>query len=251
MTTILIEACVDSVAGAIAAEQGGAQRVELCAGLMEGGLTPSAATIELARQRTRISLHVMIRPHGGDFCYTPLELEVMLHDISVAKSLGADGVVMGVLDGDGSVDSRRMATLIAAARPMSVTFHRAFDMVADPLIALRCLIDLGVERVLTSGLEATAVEGTEIIAQLVAQAGERIIVMAGSGITERNIARVVRMTGVHEVHISARSVEDSPMTYRNARVHMGASLNQSEYIRLVTSSDRIRAGIAALTEAGL
>ncbi len=251
MTTILLEACVDSVAGVIAAQEGGAQRVELCTALLEGGLTPSAAAIELARQRATIGLHVMIRPRGGDFCYSPLELEVMHRDIAVAKSLGADGVVFGVLGDDGCIDVTHTSQLIAAARPMSVTFHRAFDMVADHHFALQRLISLGVDRLLTSGLEATAVEGAEIIAQLVTQAAGRISVMAGGGITERNIARVVQMTGVREVHMSARRTEEGPMIYRNPRVHMGVAVTQSEYVRQFTSSDRIRAGLHALTDAGL
>jgi copper homeostasis protein len=250
MTSILLEACVDSVAGAVAAQTGGAQRVELCAGLLEGGVTPSAATVELTRQHIDIGLNVMIRPRGGDFHYSPLEFEVMLKDIAVAKSLGADGVVVGILEPNGSIDTARTAQLIAAARPMSVTFHRAFDMVADHQSALENLIQLGVHRILTSGLEASAVEGADIIAQLVKQAAGRITIMAGGGVTERNVARIVQITGVREIHMSARRVAESAMVYRNQWVHLGSALYPPEFSHQVTSSDRIRAGRRAITEAG-
>ncbi len=248
MTSVLLEACVDSVAGAVAAQTGGARRVELCAALSEGGLTPSAATIEITRRRIEIGLNVMIRPRGGDFCYSDLEFEVMLGDVAVAKSLGADGVVFGILTHDGEIDAARAAAFIAAARPLSVTFHRAFDMVADPQTALHCLLTLGVDRLLTSGLEATAYEGAEVIAELVDLAAGRIAIMAGGGVNERNVARIVRMTGVREVHMSARRAEAGPMRFTNARVHMGAALYPPEYSRQVTAPDRLRAALDALTD---
>ncbi len=152
---MLFECCVDSVDGAVAAEQGGADRVELCAALIEGGLTPSAGSIAFARERLKIPIHVMIRPRGGDFLYSTSELEVMRRDIDTAKRLKADGVVLGVLDADGRIAGERTRELTERARPLSVTFHRAFDMASDPRLALEELIAVGVDRVLTSGQETS------------------------------------------------------------------------------------------------
>jgi len=242
----ILEAVVDSVAGAVAAQQGGAHRIELCAALMEGGITPSAAIIELTRRHVTLPIFVMIRPRGGDFVYSDLELDVMHRDIELAKQLGADGIVLGVLHTDGSIDATRTKALIQTARPLPVTFHRAFDMVADPHYALDALIRLGVTRVLTSGQEATALEGTDLIADLVRQAAGRMIVMPGGGITERNIARIAQATGARELHMSARRSEDSPMHYRNPRVHLGGALHTPDYSRSQTSADRIRASLDAL-----
>jgi copper homeostasis protein len=160
--SIVLEICIDSVEAAMAAQQGGANRVELCADLLEGGTTPSAGTIHLARRSIDIDLNVIIRPRGGDFCYTPVEFEVMKLDIETAKAAGANGVVIGVLNEDGSVDADRTSELVTLARPMSVTFHRAFDMARDPYQALETLIDLGVDRVLTTGQESSVLEGLDL-----------------------------------------------------------------------------------------
>ena len=178
--------------------------VELCADLLEGGITPSAGTIALARERLDIRLHVIIRPRGGDFCYSETEFAVMLRDIATAKALGADGVVIGVLQPDGAIDAARTAALIAAARPMRVTFHRAFDVTRDPFEALETLIALGVERVLTSGQEASALEGADLIAELVRRAGERIIVMPGGGIRERNVQKILAATARARIALHRR-----------------------------------------------
>ncbi|MBT4499813.1 MAG: copper homeostasis protein CutC, partial [Gemmatimonadetes bacterium] len=188
MDQITFEACVDSVASSVAAQQGGADRVELCADLIEGGITPGAGTIQLVRSRLTIPLHLLIRPRGGDFCYTDDEFEVMCIDIEQARTLGAGGVVLGLLHPDGSIDRERTALLVEHARPLSVTFHRAFDMARDPHQSLNLLIDLGIDRLLTSGQEATALEGADLIAALVQQAQNRIAIMAGGGITEENAA---------------------------------------------------------------
>ncbi|HXF61812.1 MAG TPA: copper homeostasis protein CutC [Caldilineaceae bacterium] len=243
---ITLEVCVDSVEGAIAAQRGGAHRVELCANLFEGGVTPSAGAIELARRHLTIGLHVLIRPRGGDFCYSALEFEVMRRDIEIAKSLGADGVVLGLLLPDGTVDEARTGALVKLARPLSITFHRALDMAADPASALETLIRLGIERVLTSGQEPSALEGAETIAALVRQAQGRIAVMAGGGIHERNIARIVKATNVSEVHLSARMPVESAMQFRNSRVPMGGALHPPEFHRLITSAERVSACLRAL-----
>jgi copper homeostasis protein len=225
----MLEICADSVASCLAAEQGGAGRVELCANLFEGGTTPSAGTIKIARQQISIPIFVLIRPRGSDFCYSPEEFAVMEQDILVAKDLGADGVVIGILLPDGTIDVARTASLIQLARPMRVTFHRAFDMAADPVRALQQLIDLGVDRLLTSGQEKSALEGSELIARLVKLAGDQLIIMPGGGITHRNIARIRRETGACEFHLTAREKVASTMVYRNANAFMGGELRLPEY----------------------
>ena len=199
---IHIEVCVDSVESALAAQQGGADRVELCDNLMEGGTTPSAGTIELARQHVQIGLHVIIRPRGGDFCYSEIEFEIMKRDIAVAKQLGANGVVIGILTPDGDVDIPRTRMLIDIAQPLNVTFHRAFDMTRDPYRALEELIELDIDRILTSGQEVSVLEGLDLIEDLVRKADDRVIIMPGGG-TERNLKKVVEQCGVKEVHVAA------------------------------------------------
>ena len=165
-TPFLLEVCVDSAESAIAAQAGGAARVELCDNLLEGGTTPSAGTIELARKHLNIAMNVIIRPRGGDFDYSDLEFEIMQRDIQVARERGADGVVIGILKPNGTIDKTRTCRLIALARPMSVTFHKAFDVTRDPFEALDTLIEVGVDRVLTSGQEASVIEGLGVVKEL-------------------------------------------------------------------------------------
>jgi copper homeostasis protein len=236
----LLEICVDSVESAIAAQRGGAQRIELCDNLMEGGTTPSAGALELARRELRIGIMAMIRPRGGDFCYSDLEFEVMQRDIEAARALGADGIVIGLLKPNGTVDKKRTAQLIELAQPLSVTFHRAFDMTRDPFAALETLIELGVDRVLTSGQESSVTEGLELIAELIRRAGDRIIIMPGGGIDERNLARIVRAVHPKEIHLTAFAPVGSPMQYRNPRTFMGGELRPPEYSRNVTDARRVR-----------
>jgi copper homeostasis protein len=237
---IVFEACVDSVDAAAAAQEGGADRVELCADLLEGGCTPSAGVIRLARKLLTIRLHVIVRPRGGDFCYSENEFQAMEMDVEFAREAGADGVVIGVLREDGTVDVERTGELVRRARPMAVTFHRAFDMTRDPFAALEALTALGIERVLTSGQEATAFEGADLIADLVARAAGRIIVMPGGGITERNAAKVLQRTGATEVHAAVISSMDGRMRFRNARCHMGGELRPPEFDIIVTDPGGIR-----------
>jgi len=220
----LIEVCVDSVTSAAAAERGGAGRVELCSNLLEGGVTPSAGLIELSRARTSIGLQVMIRPRGGDFCYTPEEFETMGRDIMAAKKLGADGIVVGILDADGSVDTERTRELVELARPLSVTFHRAFDMSADLLRALECICATGADRLLTSGGEKTALQAVEQIARLVEAARGRIAIMACGGINHLNAASIIEQTGVREIHVGLRSPVASPMLHRNPKIAIGIAV---------------------------
>jgi copper homeostasis protein len=241
-----IEICVDSVEGAMAAERGGADRVELCDNLLEGGTTPSAGCIKIARKNIRIGLQVIIRPRGGDFLYSDTEMAVMLEDVQTAKALGADGVVIGCLTAAGDIDVDRTRTLIAAARPLNVTFHRAFDMCRDPKQALEQLVQLGVDRVLTSGQESSVLEGLELICQLRQQAKNRIIVMPGGGLTPQNIARIVQASGVSEVHLSARSSVESRMQHRNTRCFMGGALRPPEFSWKTTSESAVRTVVQSL-----
>jgi copper homeostasis protein len=237
---LIIEVCVDSVESAMAAERGGADRVELCDNLLEGGTTPSAGAIAIARERLGIKLHVIIRPRGGDFCYSDVEFAVMRHDVALAKQLGADGVVIGILTSNGDIDIERTRELIELARPLSVTFHRAFDMSRDPDRALEELIGLGVDRILTSGQEPSVIEGLDLIAELVRLAGDRVIIMPGGG-TERNIKKVVARSGVREVHVIGTTSVESPMRFRNQRVFMGGELRPPEYTHATTDPEKISA----------
>ena len=229
MTRPLFEVCVDSIDSAIAAERGGAARVELCSDLLEGGLTPSYGTLKATRERVRIGIMAMIRPRGGDFCYSDTELAAMLHDVRMARETGANGVVLGILTPDGEVDVDHTRRLIEEARPLKVTFHRAFDMTRDPIAALDALIALGVDRVLTSGQEPSVLEGLDLIAQLVGRARGRIIVMPGGGITDRNIARISARVPVAEMHFAGGQPVESRMRFRNPRVFMGGTLRPPEY----------------------
>jgi copper homeostasis protein len=207
---ITIEICVGDVESAIAAEVGGADRIELCDSLAVGGTTPSAGTIAEACRWLSIPVHVLIRPRGGDFIYSERELAVMRHDIEAAKALGAAGVVLGILTRDATIDRDRTAALIAAARPLTVTFHRAIDQTQDRGNALDTLVALGVERLLTSGGRCSALEGASSIANLVAHARDRIAVMACGGISAENLQTVARETRVGEVHIGSAVCREVP-----------------------------------------
>ena len=241
MPNPIFEVCVDSVDSAVAAEQGGATRVELCAALLEGGLTPSAGTIAITRAQVSIGLQVMIRPRGGDFLYSDTEFTSMKHDIELAKQLGSNGVVFGLLTAAGDIDSDRTRVLLDHAKPMNVTFHRAFDMTRDPIAALGTLIELGINRVLTSGQEVSALEGAELVHGLLVHADDKIIVMPGGGITEQNIKKVLDTTGAKEIHVTGTRTKNSPMTFRNDRCFMGGVIRPPEYSMIITDADRIRA----------
>jgi copper homeostasis protein len=238
---MIFEICVDSVAGVRAAREAGAHRVELCADLLEGGITPSRGMIRRARTVVGVRLHVIIRPRGGDFLFDDDEFAIMEADIETAKAEGADGVVIGLLTADGRIDVERTRALIDRARPLPVTFHRAFDMTPDAFEALETLIGLGVDRVLTSGQEVTVLEGLPLIAELVRRAGDRIVVMPGGGITARNVERIVRDARPREIHFAALEPAAGGMGFRREHVFMGGELRPPEYDRLVTSAASIRA----------
>ena len=206
LAPVQIEVCVESVASAQAAERGGAHRIELCSDLLEGGLTPSVGMIEAVRAQISIPMHIMIRPRAGDFCYDDQELDVMRRDILIAKTLGVQGVVLGVLDTAGNIDISRTRLLVKLARPLSVTFHRAFDMASDLMRALDDVCSAGADRLLTSGGEPTCLQGAGMIASLVQAAGGRVAIMAGSGIRPENAVNAVHQTGVRDrMPISAQA----------------------------------------------
>lgn len=242
--SLCLEVCVDSVESAVAAEQGGAHRVELCGALADGGTTPSAGLIAMVREKISIALHVMVRPRNSDFCYSDDEFNVMRRDVEMAEELGADGVVFGLLDVEGRIDSRRTKELVQLAAPLKVTFHRAFDMSRDLMRALGDLRQTGVHRVLTSGGKQTALQGAATLKQLVEAADSAISIMAASGIEEQNVAELLARTGIREVHASLRATVPSAMRYHNAHVSMGATKGK-EYERLVVDEERVRRLLAA------
>ncbi len=242
-----IEICANSLDSAYNAQLAGADRVELCAGIPEGGTTPSFGTILHARDiLTTTELNVIIRPRGGDFLYSDYELDSMYDDIRAAREVGADGVVLGCLDEEGNVNIEVMKILIAEAGDMNITFHRAFDMCRNPRRALEDLIDLGIDRVLTSGAKATAVEGIPLLKSLVDQAEDRIIIMPGCGINAGNIRRIADETGAREFHFSARTAVDSEMVFRNPSVSMGGTVHINEYKTEITDPDLVKAAVKAL-----
>ena len=244
-----LEICVDSVESAIAAAQGGAQRVELCSALGEGGITPSVGLIRAVRKTVGIDLVLMIRPRGGDFVYTDREFQVMEEDIVAGRELGANGIAIGILTPEGEVDVERTHRLVQMARPMQVTFHRAFDFVADMERALEDVIATGADRVLTSGGEADADRGLDRLAQLRHQAGNRIRVMAGGGIRENNVRALVERTGVREVHTSLNNSSGPTERDGNPLTSIGARAGECERF-LVSAEDvrRIHAALESVTK---
>lgn len=241
------EVCANSVESCLAAQEGGADRVELCAGIPEGGTTPSFGEIKVARKLLSSTLlHVIIRPRGGDFLYSPLELERMEEDIIMCRELGVDGVVFGCLTADGLVDMDANRRLMECANGMSVTFHRAFDRTVHPLAAMEDIIDLGCDRILTSGQQPKAADGTALLAELQKNTHGRIRLLAGSGVNEDNIWGIYDATGIGEYHFSARVGVKSRMKNMCTSVYMGAK-GADEQTTLVTSAERVRATIARLS----
>lgn len=244
---VLVEACVDSVESALAAERGGARRLELCDALFDGGTTPSAGMIAACREAVSIPVFVIIRPRGGGFVYGETELDVMRRDVVVARSLGADGVVIGTLGPAGTVDVGQVKMLVGAAGDLAVTFHRAFDFTPDRGAALEALIGAGVTRVLTSGGAPTAREGIPEIASLVRQAGDRAVIMAGGGVRDENVREIVDATGVREVHVRlTRLTRGSGPTPRPG-VKVRKALPDDEAAWEVTDEVRVRRFVAVAT----
>lgn len=235
-----IEICVDCLASVEACAAGGADRIELCAGLVEGGTTPSAGFLREARRLFPGKIMMMIRPRGGDFLYSPGEIEIMIEDIRRARDGGADGVVFGCLTADGEIDAGLTERLMAVADDLDVTFHRAFDASRDLADSLETLIRLGVPRVLTSGGAATALGGLDTLAALVRQAGHRIVILPGGGIAAAKVADVLAATGASECHLSAREITPSPMRFYRAGLAMGAATVPDERERWIAQAALVR-----------
>ena len=236
----LLEIAANSAASALAAQAGGADRIELCTALEVGGLTPTHAQIAMARERVDLPIYVLIRPRAGDFVYSDLEFETMERDIRNCAALGCDGVVIGALDAEGHVDVPRCRTLIAAAGTLGVTFHRAFDVSRDPRRALEDIVALRCERVLSSGARDSALAGAALLRELVVQAGGRITVMPGASIDDTNIATIRTLTGAREFHASAKRQMPSR---RNQDSRSGLGMDGGEWR---TDASQVRALIAAL-----
>jgi copper homeostasis protein len=234
----LLEVCADSISNALIAQSAGAQRIEFCVNLSEGGTTPSAGQIREACKNLSVALYVLIRPRGGDFLYNDLEFEIMKSDIHFCGQTGCDGVVIGMLHPDGTIDTERCSELISIARQyaMGITFHRAFDRCNDLFTAMETIIELGCERILTSGGYDTAIEGAAIIRQLIEKAGNRIIIMSGAGITPENAGELIRQTGLMEMHGTFRSRKTSKMQYRNTIL----SRQEEEYGLWMPDAEKIK-----------
>jgi copper homeostasis protein len=241
---IYLEICVESVDAACVAESAGSDRIELCSDLLEGGLTPGAGIIKQVISKLTIPVNVMIRPRTGDFCYSDYDFEAMKEDVKIAKASNANGVVLGILKEDFTIDEERTQTLIALAKPMNATFHRAFDLTPNPFEALETLINLGVDRVLTSGQEATAYQGIDLLKKLVEHANNRIVIMPGGGINETNVKKIVDECGVSEIHSSA-SVKVGSKEKHN-KIFFGKSGAVSEHETRITSAEKIKAIIKAV-----
>jgi copper homeostasis protein len=241
-----LEICTDNVESAIEAQNAGAGRIELCNNLTEGGTTPGYGTIASARKNLSAGLHVMIRPREGDFLYSNTDYDIMRREIEICGECGVNGVVLGILLADGSIDIDRTGKLIELARPMSATFHRAFDMCNYPFKGLEDVIATGADRLLTSGQQNKASEGIDLIYNLIKRAAGRIIIMPGSGINESNIMEIARRTGASEFHLTARKSVDSEMIFRAHNISLGSDTNISEFSRKVVDRDMIRSIVCIL-----
>jgi copper homeostasis protein len=237
---MIAEVVVYNIDSALKAQVGGADRIELCDSPGDGGTTPSYGTVEVVRQNVNLDLFVMIRPRGGDFCYSSYEFHAMKRDISQCQRLSVDGLVFGILSPDGTIDKQRCRELIRQVRPLKVTCHRAFDMTRDPMAALEDCIEVGFDRILTSGQQPTAVEGIPLIHDLVERAAGRIVIMPGSGVNEDTVRKIVGETGVQEIHFSAAAAIDSDMEYRNERIATMGNTPDEAFTRRTVDPERVR-----------
>ncbi|MEO6597410.1 MAG: copper homeostasis protein CutC [Planctomycetota bacterium] len=243
---VLVEVAVNSVEGASVAAKAGADRIELCCSLVEGGLSPSLGLVEAVRAAVAVPVVVMVRPRGGDFCYDPAEFDVMQRDVRHLRPTGVDGIVTGILLPSGQLDEARLRELVASAAPLSCTFHRAFDLCVDPASAIETMCSLGIARVLTSGQAASAPVGAPRIKAHVAQAAGRLAVMAGAGVRDGNVAALIAATGVQEVHLSATGWRDSSMTFRRQGVPMGSRAGPNEFALRQTDAAMVARVVAAV-----
>ena len=244
---LLVEACVDSVGSSIAAERGGAGRLELCDALFDGGTTPSAGMIAACKEAVSIPIVVMIRPRGGGFVYSDEERDVMRRDISVVRDLGADGIAIGGLRPDGTVDVGLVESLVESAHGLAVTFHRAFDFAPDLGKALEELVNAGVDRILPSGGAPAAAEGASAIADLVRQAGSRVTMIAGGGIRDHNVRDLVAESGVTQVHVRLTRIEKSGDISGGRDLRLRKPLPEDDLAWEVTDEERVRRFVTTLT----
>lgn len=238
MEKYILECCVDSVESAIEAEKGGANRLELCANLIIGGTSPSLALFEKVKENTSIKINVLLRPRFGDFLYSDYEFEILKEEVKLFRNAGADGVVIGCLRADGTIDSSKMDELIALAEGMHITMHRAFDMTENPYEALREAKRLGVNTILTSGQRNTALEGKELIKDLIEEAGDELEILVGSGVNAEVIKEFLYESKAYAFHMSGKKTLTSGMIYKNEKVSMGLPM-MSEYEVWQTSSEKI------------
>lgn len=245
-----IEIVVYNVTSALQAQAGGADRIELCDNPGEGGTTPSLGMVETVRQNTTLDVFPMVRPRGGDFCYSRSEFHAMKRDLYHFQKAGVDGIVFGILMPDGRIDKKRCKELIDKIRPLQATCHRAFDMTRDPFEALEDCIEVGFDRILTAGQKPKAVEGVELLAELVKRASGRIRIMPGSGVNEGTVEEIVSATGVQEIHFSATAMQPSTMVYHNPAIAGMGDDAGSEYLLRSVDPERIKK-MRALAEAAL
>ena len=238
MENYILECCVDSVESAIEAEKGGANRIELCSALVIGGLSPSKALFEKVKEQVNIKIHVLLRPRFGDFCYTDFEHEIIKKEIKMFKELGADGVVIGTLKSDGSLNLEQMKELVEEAEGMSITLHRAFDMCADPFRTLEEVKELGIHTILTSGQKNSCIDGKDLLGQLMKKANREVDILIGGGVDVSVIPALYESTGATSYHMSGKVTLDSEMQYRKEDVSMGVA-SMSEYQIWRTSAERV------------
>ncbi len=238
--TMICEVVVYNIESALRAQEGGADRLELCDNPADGGTTPSFAMIEQVRQNISMDLYVMLRPRGGDFCYNNYEFHIMKRDLSQCQRLSVDGLVLGILNEDGTIDKKRCKELIAKSRPLKVTCHRAFDMTRDPFEALEDCIEVGFDRILTSGQRMKAIDGIDVISELVKKANGRISIMAGSGVNEDTVIEIVEKTSVNEIHFSAVSFAESQIQFRNPHLTSMGEASSGEYKIRTVDPMRVR-----------
>ena len=237
---MICEVVAYNIESALKAQQGGADRIELCAGPGEGGTTPSVGTVEVVRRNVNLDVFVMLRPRGGDFCYSNDEFYSMKRDLIQFQKLSVDGFVLGILNPDGTIDKKRCKELIDKAKPLRVTCHRAFDMTRDPMEALEDCIEVGFDRILTSGQQTNALLGAVLIGELVKKASGRIKIMPGSGINENTVVEVVKQTGAAEIHFSAFTYRESPMAFRNQDIAGMGSDEGAEYKLRTVDPEKVK-----------
>lgn len=237
---MLTEIVVYNIESALRAQEGGADRIELCDNPGEGGTTPSFGTIESVRQNVNLDVFVMIRPRGGDFLYSNYEFHSMKRDIHQCQKISVDGVVFGILNEDGTLDKKRCKALIDSARPLKVTCHRAFDMTRDPFEAMEDCIEVGFDRILTAGQQPQALAGASLIGELIKKATGRIAIMPGSGVNENTVQEILRKSGASEIHFSATAFRESGMKYKNAQIEGMGSEAGAEFKLRTVDPDRVR-----------